>query len=146
MFNTKIQELTDKLLLMQNLHAENKFYCETRDIWNENSYFKNTSYYSPRIRTKKNRGLNYELTPYDDVYYLFVETYVDMTGNTLPSYFGLDSSWAKVLRKKYQDKNDEKLELFIALFSECVSNVSIENITCVGDVLDKDLYKRMIKL
>ena len=80
------------------------------------------------------------------MYYLFVETYVDMTGNTLPSYFGLDSSWSKILRKKYQDKSDEKLELFIELFSECVSNVSFKNITCVDDVLEKDLYKGMIKL
>lgn len=129
---------------MKTLHSQNKIYCETRDAWNENSYYKNASYYSPRIRALVNNGEKYEITPFDDIYYVFIETYVDMTGYTLPSYFGLSYGWARMLQNKYRDECEEKVGLFIKLFSKCVSNISYKYITCVDDVLELDAYKRLV--
>ena len=142
----KINKLVSKLDKMRTMHENKMFYCETRDIWNENSYYKNLSYYSPRIKALVNNGEKYEITEFDDIYYVFIETYVDMTGYTVPSYFGLSSGWAQMLKNKYQDGCDEKVILFIKLFSKCVSNISYKYITCVDDVIELDAYKKLVEL
>ena len=139
-----MEYFSNKLRLLILLHQKGEIYCLGRSVWREQNLYSNRVYYSPQLWEKMMSHQNLQISFYDDLYYLMIETYVEITGYTPPPYFRMNLAWEKKLVKCLTGCDEKKIRAMVSLYLKCTSLKGEEIIKTVEDLVGMEEYHEIM--
>lgn len=140
-----IAYFSNKLRVLIVLHQEGKTYCLGRSVWREQNLYSNRVYYSPQLWEKMINHQNLEISFYDDLYYLMIETYVEITGYTPPPYFRMNMAWEKKLVRCLASCDEKKIRAIVSLYLKCTSINGKQIIESMEDLVEMKEYHEIME-